>query len=78
VSSAEQPPEWLDDELRDALVAIAARADRHGVICPRCLSGRVNRIASRHGFCQPCERDHDARIRESKRRWWNDEQEAQP
>jgi len=65
-------PSWLDDTVLAALRSIADRANRHGEICPRCLTRRINRSRTRHGFCARCDADVDEQYRESKRRWWNE------
>lgn len=52
-----------DDDVRRVLARLGRRRER----CPRCWHGLVN-PASKHGFCQPCEREHEERIRASRRR----------
>lgn len=52
-----------DPVVRGALRRLSTRRQH----CPRCFHGLVN-TNSRHGFCQPCEREHDERLRASKRR----------
>jgi predicted amidophosphoribosyltransferase len=58
----------IDDELRPVLAWLARRLQMsRGDVCPRCLRGRLN-SNNRYGWCQPCEREYDQRILESKRR----------
>lgn len=65
-------PSWLDDTVLAALKSIADRAARHGEICPRCLTRRINRSRTKHGFCARCDEEVDEQDRESKRRWWTE------
>ena len=67
-------PTWLDDTVLAALRSLADRAARHGEICPRCLTRRINRSSTRHGFCARCDADVDEQNKESKRRWWTEHQ----
>lgn len=69
---ADQRPDWLDEGVLDALRSIASRANKHGALCPRCLTGRINRDRNKHGFCQTCEDEVEERYKASKRRWWNE------
>lgn len=58
--------ELLDDPaVAHALRSIGRRLPKDP--CPRCWHGRVQ-TNSAHGWCQPCETEHEERIRASRRR----------
>lgn len=57
------------DELHNdpTIQRVLANLARRRPICPRCCDA-PQAANSRHGWCQPCETEHDERIKASKRR----------